>query len=711
MEEAWSTIAQCFVDDEVRGVAHLPSQLGGMGFTRYTRILDAAFDASSRTAMGDCRISQRDRVLQVNRGFANVLREKDSRLAHHLDECQLPGASAWLKSAHGSNYIDDQSFSAAMRFGLWSYAPRGLSNAACPGCNYSGADMRDWMAHVSSCARLHGYNASTRHAAIKKIIQALCNWCGVPYDHKEPRFKTSSCPGCNTVFSSDQIIAHVRQCRDIEASKRQSCSPHRSGPDMTLYFDDGTMTVDFTVIGTTCPSYAGKTTESLFKARRQVKFNKYENAVTADGHTFVVVAVTALGHLSKDSTRFIEKIARAGGITTREAKLPFQQAAAVATGRCVLNAEREAGMWPTHTSTLPTISATTSPSTDPPTPPRLPVTPTLLLAATAPPSIAHRASATVEEPLETVPPAAPTSSASPEAARPSSASSRCTEDRDVVAFDASRVRNSTSVPKSSHTVSFSPEVAATTLSEVRALLSEVRVSQEMLSRSMSTRTDMTAASQPHTSLSIPRSSITSLPESGQIAPVQSTRGSPIHATIEMPNSPTTAPSSAPHLRPLHAGLLSSTVDSVITMNHSPVAPEESESMQQRARSETAGNERDVGITSAKRVDLAWTGGLTLGCGTVLYQHWGFFCAAAGTARGAASGFLQTVALQYKFFFIVRNTLFPWLLSLFSPLSDTYSEVLAEVSSFAAYLMCCYFFVFSCKRLTRAIFSFFFSSTS
>ena len=347
--DAWSRIAKCEVDDITRMVAHLPARVGGGGFTRYDLIRVAAFEASLAEVNGERGSSQSSAVERLNNKLRDDLLSKDKRLAIHLGECAKPGASTWFRNAAGSLDTDNDAFAAMLCFRLFS-APLGAKIAMCPGCNHLPADMRDWMSHVLGCARIRGQNASCRHKVLKEVMDhRVFAEAGVGVLGREPRYKTSSCPGngCNFHGAAATVLKHCKTCTHIPVGKRAAVRPHQSGPDDTIYLKTIT-TLDYTIVSTTCLSNRRHTDDcnmTTFRLVTQKKHKKYAHVVNANGERFVVFAASALGNLAPDAVNLLKEIAKSSRVSYSYFALATSQAITQASGTVLLNAMREAGMF------------------------------------------------------------------------------------------------------------------------------------------------------------------------------------------------------------------------------------------------------------------------------------------------------------------------------------------------------------------------------
>ena len=346
VERAWSNIAGCVVDDRIRHVAHLPASLGGGGLTRFELIMEESYRASYEEVINDSDESQATRVQRVNQRLRDELAATSARVEHHLEQCALPGSSAWFRTAVGSEHMDNEAFAAAFRARLYSYRP-GAEIATCPGCGFREDEDpgQSFMQHVAGCTRIKGFNPSSRHAHFGKCFDACLELAGVQHIGKEPRdYKTSICPGCKLHDDSDVVERHVRTCEELTPKQRRTCKPHRSGPDRTVNLVIGDYTIDFNITCTEAKTWRKGDETKAYATVTRKKNGLYLEKCLMQKEQFVVFCCSHLGHLSKASVDMLDKVAREGGVAVDELKLRMSQCAIQDHGRVILNAEIAAGL-------------------------------------------------------------------------------------------------------------------------------------------------------------------------------------------------------------------------------------------------------------------------------------------------------------------------------------------------------------------------------
>ncbi|MGA7120323.1 MAG: hypothetical protein WBY94_09510, partial [Polyangiaceae bacterium] len=345
VQTAWSSMAGIVPDKANVVLAHLPCNMGGMGFSRNALIADAAYTASRNTALDlDGPRLQRTLTESANASLARELAASGPHLARLLEQCSMSGTSAWFRSP--LLHVNPDDFSAAMRLRLGTPSKNAPATASCPGCRRL-MEIHDWMEHVTCCALLKGYNASSRHAGLKTGFKRMCSLALVPVDQNEPReYAKQACPGCKVFFEVDGIEAHKMTCPLITSGAIRSTVTHTSGPDIRCY-PGRTYTIDVTVIGSCCPSMRATKLEQLFKEKATEKRNRYAAACEERGEEFVVAAVSSCGHIAKEFRAMISTVCGAANKLDH-----FQESATLSTlvvmgsGHALRTAELKRGIAP-----------------------------------------------------------------------------------------------------------------------------------------------------------------------------------------------------------------------------------------------------------------------------------------------------------------------------------------------------------------------------
>ena len=317
--------------------AHLPTKLGGMGFSRMAWLRNAAYAASLAAAGIAEAPPQKQATATLNDILLQALPEKRRRVLHV--NAAGKGLSSWF--CDPSTSMAPRVFSAAMRLRLGATHHRLHKREPCPGCEMA-FEPREWTQHVVGCTRLRGVNASTRHAAVKDALKrAIADHAtaATGVAQTEPRWaKTTQCPACRTEMKIAEWKAHADACRALTPAQR-SVVPHASGPDVEIHTRDGTILVDVTVVNPLNPSAKGRSAKTLATQVSKKKQKKYGRMAEEEGCELVVAAVSAQGELSADFERLLLRLVPDG---FHEARRAVSAAAVAGSGRALICAERTA---------------------------------------------------------------------------------------------------------------------------------------------------------------------------------------------------------------------------------------------------------------------------------------------------------------------------------------------------------------------------------
>jgi hypothetical protein len=318
-----------------------------------TQLANAAFESSRDTALGRAKdgavVSQKARMLELNTRIAAHLDSVGPAVKRHRQHMALPLTTS-LFTKHDFK-IREEFFSAALRLRLFSPVQGAPAHMACPGCGVV-FGARDWMLHAPSCTRVVGFNASSRHASLKKEgFEQLMRVNHIPLDTCEPRdVRTTVCPGCKKETVEAAFEAHAKDCSAWDALRMQK--PRGSGPDIRCYGVLPTegdtayeaAVIDVSVVAAESTTHSATPLECVFDAVTSRKRHKYEPAALKIRNRLVVAAVTEAGALSKETLRLVDAIADSSGMRHVEARAHISAVAAHAHGGSLLNAERKAGI-------------------------------------------------------------------------------------------------------------------------------------------------------------------------------------------------------------------------------------------------------------------------------------------------------------------------------------------------------------------------------
>ena len=348
VERAWCTLADIDPDnvsDTTKDIAHLPTSLGGLGFTRATRIAADAYTASTDFAFGTSNVSQRDRSTAENLKVVEKLKA-DKAVATHLEAAKEAGD--FLR--HPSDRpVDGEAFRAFLRLRLRAGHRSLPAMLKCPGCDCMLSQV-EFGPHVAGCTRVRGYNPSSRHAGAKKCIDHVMRICGVSTDATEPReVRTATCPGhgCHARVDEAAAAQHLATCPKVTPEQRRiGLTMRSSGPDGRVYFEDTSVVYDFTTVSPTAPSFAQKGHTAAMDARVAEKTKLYASKVTAGGEEFVIAGATTFGALSNGLRMMLIRAVNASAYDVDiDWVLRFvARFVATSSGRVIASAERKAGV-------------------------------------------------------------------------------------------------------------------------------------------------------------------------------------------------------------------------------------------------------------------------------------------------------------------------------------------------------------------------------
>ena len=343
---AWCALADVESPSErTRMLAHMPTALGGCGFTSHELTAANAFNASFEAAMGTSFVDQRSRSLASNVAIQKKLCT-DPAMAAHIRETSKKGTATWLHHPDAGKHFGEAAYGAALRHRLRTGHKCLPASSHCPGCHAS-CTSDEFSAHVAGCARIHGFNVSARHAATKRALDDIFRKAAVPSDGAEPReFGGHCCPGCGATIKED-VAAHISSCKAITVAQRAHGVPsaRRIGPDGRCYLGGPPVVFDVTVVSPTAPSYITRAPDTAMSLRKKEKTALYGAAVAAQGEEFVVFGATAFGSLTAESIKLLGRVAAhaPGKVTRHELMGSMATYIALSSGQVIAAAERRVG--------------------------------------------------------------------------------------------------------------------------------------------------------------------------------------------------------------------------------------------------------------------------------------------------------------------------------------------------------------------------------
>jgi hypothetical protein len=310
--------------------ATLPITMGGLGLGSQVEIAEIAYEAS-RTAALKALGRLEGALAQDQHTATHLLHErkraelaKDPQEARHLDECSLKFAGAWLTAW----YTDFQgaAFSAALRYRLNESPADSPAHSTCRGCNKVFA-ARHFDAHVAGCVSKPGFNATTKHNSVVRLLKEMCDAAYLPAELEPRELEAYKCHTCGELVSGAQRAKHG--CTG---------SFSRTGPDLRIYFGDGSVLYDLTVVHVTAPSYQGKPPKNIIAGKVRHKTAFYTPHVGDE--PFVVLPARALGGIEKPLLKLVRQLARMAEANQDQAIGKLSAALAQGVGNTLVSARR-----------------------------------------------------------------------------------------------------------------------------------------------------------------------------------------------------------------------------------------------------------------------------------------------------------------------------------------------------------------------------------
>jgi hypothetical protein len=351
---AWSALVGVDnPDTTTRQIAALSPTQGGLGFTCWATRCEHSYAASMESSIvvdGHVisNVKEGDRALAADTKAREEL-EHLPGLTEHL--AATKGTVMKLRDTTTAIHFPHVGVQAFVRWMLRIGHPQLPPRVACPGCNIA-LERVTFADHVVGCARCHGYNASSRHAAMKLLLHEIFRTLGIQFDAQEPReFNSYTCLACDTILTGDAIDSHQRTC-----TKRSTSSvfvPDRHGPDGRVYLPQSgsrrarKVVWDFTAVSTTCKTNTGKSLEQCWKTRTATKDKLYKEKVEAVAdQEFIVIGGSSFGELSASTVQFVKDLVAASNasLSVQCVCRKLSVGMAFCSGHVVAEAERRVGV-------------------------------------------------------------------------------------------------------------------------------------------------------------------------------------------------------------------------------------------------------------------------------------------------------------------------------------------------------------------------------
>ena len=307
-------------------IIRLPLRKGGFGLTacnpnranayaasRFS-VLERLSSSSARTGT-DMTATHNCIPKKTNLKIAPVDNETSSAIQHEkvwkelqldpeikpiLQATSFKGNNDWLTSH--VRYIPSHLFKLAVMPRLNAHHRSLPSNLLCPGCGIV-LDDRTALTHIPGCAQCSGFNTTAKHNALVAFLQRLCHKAGLPCE-KEPRaFSSWKCLQCGDIISPSNHVTHQKVC-----TGRRLC---RSGPDLVIYWNNGEVYYDLTVIHELSQSNRSKKCIQLINDAIKKKHNTYVQTNIIREECFQCLPVLSGGSLHRNTQSLIHAIADA----------------------------------------------------------------------------------------------------------------------------------------------------------------------------------------------------------------------------------------------------------------------------------------------------------------------------------------------------------------------------------------------------------------
>jgi len=251
-----------------------------------------------------------------------------------------------LRQASRSRYVrrqarlqQDHVIAAAYRIKLCAPHYTIGADAKCPGCKLQ-LTAKTLVPHVLGCTLIKGFNSSSRHSELKNAMQSILRTCSIRFDSKEPReFGTYKCSSTGDEISFEGFHLHKSACGTC-----RSVTPHFSGPDLRVFFSDGSsMVIDFTILSVASVTRVRDSIslDEAFAIAEKEKENNYGADVAAGNELFVTMAFSATGSPSNETCRIVSLIANRseGAMTYHEILAILKANVMFQSAKVLINAE------------------------------------------------------------------------------------------------------------------------------------------------------------------------------------------------------------------------------------------------------------------------------------------------------------------------------------------------------------------------------------
>ena len=257
---------------------HLPRRHGGFGLMSARLIATIAWECARTSTDASC--TPKDQHTETEMLAREIVGYLPPRLRKALAERAKD--SAWMDAC----LLKEHDFTSAMRSRLGRFGTMSNVRRCCPGCRtpFEGLSL---VEHLLRCARVPGYNASTRHCNTAAFFVSLAYERGLPIQ-REPR-----------------------DYRRI--NKKREC-----GPDFAFYSDMSERTVvDLT--------FVGRSSTRDVSQREKGKIATYGDQAAKAHEKFIPAVMSIFGHASSKTRQLLYDMAGIDESTDDSSRASFRQ--------------------------------------------------------------------------------------------------------------------------------------------------------------------------------------------------------------------------------------------------------------------------------------------------------------------------------------------------------------------------------------------------
>ena len=320
-------------DDQI-SLLRLPVKKGGLGLTACLPTRKAAYESSKFTVLErpktnsvrtgefqeananmhkDVPVDESTQAAEIHAKTWVQLTESESPMASILQATTHKGNYAWIMSS--ARFVPSHLFTLALLPRLGLTHPELPPRMLCPGCKVL-LTSGSILTHIAGCTKCSGLNATVKHSTLVNFLYELSLKAGIPCE-KEPRlYSTYRCTQCNEVVGPEYRQTHSKVCGGK--------SFRRSGPDLVIYWNDGEIYYDFTVVHELAPSNLGTKCNKLFRDAIKRKHDTYVATNKIAKEKFRCIPILSGGSLHFNTKSLLMALADAGSVPRQQLQLELQ---------------------------------------------------------------------------------------------------------------------------------------------------------------------------------------------------------------------------------------------------------------------------------------------------------------------------------------------------------------------------------------------------